>query len=267
MNALTRRTAMFAVSLFAMTACGAAGGDDAKSSDGAAALTEMTMGADDAPVTIVEYASWTCPACLQFQNDVVGKLKSEYVDTGKVKFTFREYPTAPANISVAGFAVARCAGEDSYFEIVDELFSRQNAILGLAREGGQVKAALQQVAANHGISDEAEFDACLQDSDIRKAIAASVVQGEADGVEGTPTLLMNGSKLPGHEWRRWEGMKAVLDEALGEDAPAPAEPAAATEEMPAEPDTAPADDTDVESGDMEGDMEIVEPTSGEATPE
>lgn len=266
MNALTRRTAMFAVSLFAMTACGAAGGEDAGSADTSsegAAVTEMTMGADDAPVTIVEYASWTCPACLQFQTDVVGKLKSEYIDTGKVKFTFREYPTAPANISVAGFAIARCAGEDAYFEIVDELFSRQRAILSLAREGGQVKAALQQVAANHGISDEAEFDACLQNSDIRKAIAASVVQGESDGVEGTPTLMMNGSKLPGFDWRQWDGMKAVLDEALGEDAPAPVEPAAATEEMPAEPDAAPAEDSGAESGDME----MVEPTSGEDTPE
>lgn len=273
MTAILRRTAFAAATLLAISACGAADDNGASSADGSAeaATNEMVMGADDAPVTIVEYASWTCPACLQFQNDVVGKLKEEYVETGKVKFIFREFPTAPANISVAGFAIARCAGEDNYYDVLDELFSRQNAILSLAREGGQVKAALQQVAANHGITDEAEFDACLQDSGIRKAIAASVAQGEEDGVSGTPTVLMNGEPLAGYDWRSWGGMQTVLNEALGEDAPvteaaAPAEVPAMTEvpqEAPAEGEAAPEGDTTGESGDTD----MAEPTAGEPAPE
>ncbi|MEQ9314511.1 MAG: DsbA family protein [Henriciella sp.] len=259
MKALSRHTAIAAVSMFALVACGNADGDGTSKSSGstdAAALTEMSMGADDAPVTVIEYASWTCPACLQFQNDVVGQMKEDYVDTGKVKFVFREFPTAPVNISVAGFAIARCAGEDKYFDVLDELFSRQTALLAVAREGGQVKSALQQVAANHGITDEAEFDACLQSSDIRKAIAASVAAGENDGVEATPTLLVNGQTLPGFDWRRPEGMQAVLNEALGEDAPA-------SEPDTAEPVSAPAEDSSAESTDSPAE----DPAMDAGTPE
>ncbi|MGB3626078.1 MAG: thioredoxin domain-containing protein [Henriciella sp.] len=252
MKPLSRHAATVAVSMLALAACGNAEVDSASQTAGspdAAAVTEMSMGADDAPVTVIEYASWTCPACLQYENDVVGQMKEEYVETGKVKFIFREYPTAPVNITVAGFAIARCAGEDKYFDVLDELFSRQTAILAVAREGGQVKAALQQVAANHGITDEAEFDACLQNRDIRKAIAGAVAAGDADGVQGTPTVLVNGQVLPGYEWRRLEGMRAVLDEALGEDAPAPAEPeAASAEDMESESGDAPELEPATDSG-------------------
>ncbi|WP_169711669.1 DsbA family protein [Henriciella litoralis] len=254
MRVISRRTAVLAVSFLAMAACGAAG--DNEKSDGSsseAALKEMTLGADDAPVTLVEYASWTCPACLQFQNEVVGKLKSEYVETGKVKFIFREFPTAPAEISVAGFAVARCAGEDKYYDVLDELFSRQTAILSLARQGGQVKQALQQVAANHGITDPAEFDACLQNADIRRAIAASVSAGDEAGVNATPTVFMDGEKLEGYDWRQWAGMQAVLNEALGEETPA----------------AAPVEDTDADTAPEEtpADGDASEEAPGETTPE
>lgn len=254
MKALSRHAATLAVSVLAIAACGAAGSDtdDGNTGSDAAALTEMSIGADDAPVTVIEYASWTCPACLQFENDVVGAMKEQYVETGKVKFVFREFPTAPANISVAGFAIARCAGEDKYFDVLEELFARQTAILAVAREGGQVKSALQQVAANHGITDEAEFDSCLQNAEIRRAIAASVAAGENDNVQGTPTLLVNGEVLPGFEWRRLEGMQAVLNEALGEEAPAAAEPEAA-----------PADDMEPESSDAPE----VEPATDSVEPE
>ncbi|MEM5516820.1 DsbA family protein [Henriciella sp. AS95] len=262
MKAITSRASLFAVSMLALAACGGAGSTEGQQTSGSpdtAALTEMSMGADDAPVTVIEYASWTCPACLQFQNDVVGQFKDEYVETGKVKFVFREFPTPPARLSIAGFAVARCAGEDKYFDVLDELFSRQTAILTLAREGGQVTEALQQIAANHGITDKAEFDSCLNDADIRKAIAASVAAGETDGVNATPTVLLNGEPLPGYDWRRWDGMKAVLDEALGEDAPAAdtaATPAPTAEDMPAEDSEGESDNSDA-----------VETDSGETTPE
>ena len=256
LNTFTRRTALFAVSLFAMAACGASGGEG--DAQGEAALKEITLGDDDAPVTILEYASWTCPACLQFHTDVVGKMKEEYVETGKVKYIFREFPTAPAQISVAGFAVARCAGEDQYYDVLDELFSRQTAILSLARQGGQVKAALQQVGANHGITDAEEFEACLQNADIRRAITASVMAGEEDGVTGTPTVFLNGEKLEGYAWREWNGMQETLNAALGEDAP---EAANASEE----PEM--SDDSDMTGESGESDGEITTAPTGEDTSE
>lgn len=259
MKFLSRRTVLFAASMFAMAACGASG-DDAKTST-EAALNEISLGSDDAPVTLVEYASWTCPHCAQFHDDVVKKLKDEYVDTGKVKYVFREFPTAPAEISVAGFAVARCAGDDKYYDVLDELFSRQSAILSIAREGGQVKAALQQVGANHGITDAAQFEECLKDSDIRRAISASVMAGEEAGVNATPTIFINGDKVDGYAWREWTGMQDILNAELGEDAPA-AEPAAA--EAPAA-----AGDTEAESGEADAEVTDTPATddTGESTPE
>lgn len=256
MNVFTRRTSVLAVSFLMMAACGASGDEtDTANGSSEAALQEISVGADDAPVTIVEYASWTCPACLQFHNEVVGNLKEDYVDTGKVRYVFREFPTAPAEISVAGFAIARCAGADSYYDVLDELFSRQTAILGLARQGGQVKQALQQVAANHGISDPAEFDECLQNSDIRRAISASVAAGDQQGVNATPTVFLNGEQLEGYAWRQWPAMQEILNEELGEEAPATAEEPVMT------------DEGDMSGESMNSDAESMDETEGEAAPQ
>ncbi|WP_018146612.1 DsbA family protein [Henriciella marina] len=256
MNALTRRSSILAVSFLMMAACGASGDETGQANGSSeAALQEISLGADDAPVTIVEYASWTCPACLQFHNEVVGNLKEDYVDTGKVRYVFREFPTAPAEISVAGFAIARCAGEDSYYDVLDELFSRQTAILSLARQGGQVKQALQQVAANHGISDPAEFDACLQNSDVRRAISASVAAGDQQGVNATPTVFLNGEQLEGYAWRQWPAMQEILNEELGEEAPGDAEEPVMT------------DEGDMSGESMNSDAESMDETEGEAVPQ
>ncbi|MEL7112429.1 MAG: thioredoxin domain-containing protein, partial [Pseudomonadota bacterium] len=125
MSLYTRRATVAALSLFALSACGAADTSNAQespSSPSGVALTDMTLGSDDATITVVEYASWTCPACLQFHNDVIPVLKADYVETGQVKFIFREFPTPPANVAVAGFALARCAGEDQYYSVIDDLF-------------------------------------------------------------------------------------------------------------------------------------------------
>lgn len=260
MKLVSRRSTLLAFSFLMMAACGASGDETAETGGtSSAALQEIALGEDDAPVTIIEYASWTCPACLQFHTDVVGNMKEEYIDTGKVRYIFREFPTAPAQISVAGFAVARCAGEDKYYDVLNELFSRQTAILSLARQGGQVKQALQQVAANHGISDPEEFDACLQNSDIRRAISASVAAGERDDVTGTPTVLLNGEKLEGYAWRQWPGMQETLNEALGEDAPQTVSEEAETPAM--------TDEGDTTDESMNSDAEAMDETEGEAAPQ
>ena len=246
MTRFTRRTAIASLGFLALVACGPAGGDGDKtpttggSGDSKAALEDNIRGDINAPITMIEYASWTCSHCLQFHRDVMPVIQSEYIDTGKVRFVFREFPTAPANISVAGFALARCAGPDKYYDVVDELFERQSGILSMARQGNQVRAALMQVAENHGISGEEAFDACLQNGDIRRAISTSIARADSVGVDSTPTVLVNGVMLPGYDWRYPEGMRAVLDAELAKVAPAavedeaPAEPASDdTEEAPA----------------------------------
>ncbi len=227
MSQICRRTALAGLLSLALAACNQ-GGSDAESPahDGgttSAALQDMVLGDPDAAVTITEYASWTCPACLQFHNEVVPMMLTDYVETGKVKYVFREFPTAPPNITIAGFAIARCAGPDKYFDVLDELFDRQQGIIAVAREGGQVRVALQQVAANHGIQGDDAFDACLQDQSIRRAIAASVALGDSQQVSATPTVFLNGERLEGSAWRYEAGMRDVLNEALGEDTPSEVE--------------------------------------------
>lgn len=220
---ISRRFAVAGFAALALAACGPAGGEDTgtPTSGGpdsieGAALGDMVKGNADATVEVIEYASWTCGACLDFDQRVMPVIQSDYIDTGKVKFIFREFPTAPANISVAGFAIARCAGEDKYFDVIDELFDRQPGILAIARQGDQVRAALAQVASNHGLDADA-FEACLQDQSVRRAISEKIDMGEQTGVNATPTLFVNGERLQGYDWRNPEGMRAVLDEALGVD--------------------------------------------------
>ncbi len=236
----TRRVALAAIASLALSACGQAGGEDVapdtpsspgNSSVSNAALKDIIIGDPNAPVTMIEYASWTCPACLNFDQTVMPMIKSDYIETGKVRFVFREFPTPPANIAVAGFAIARCAGEDKYYAVIGELFERQAGILAMVRQGDQVKSALMQIAENHGISGEEAFEACLQDSDIRRAISTAVGRGDASGVNSTPTVFVNGEMLKGYEWRYPEGMRLALDEALGV---SPGEDAAAEDAIPAD---------------------------------
>lgn len=215
---ITRRITLAAISAFALGACGAADTGNAQtgsSGSGEVALTDITLGDADAPITMVEYASWTCPACLQFQNDVIPILKSEYIETGKVRFVFREFPTPPANISVAGFALARCAGKDSYYDAVEDLFQAQSNIIGLAQTGGDIEGALRNIASTYGI-EGAAFTDCLSNKDVTYAIGESVMKGDSQGVNSTPTVFLNGEKLQGYEWRTADGMRAVLDARLGE---------------------------------------------------
>ena len=94
-----------------------------------------------------------------------------------------------------------------------------------------MKSALMQIAENHGISGEEAFDACLQDGDIRRAISTAVGRGDASGVTSTPTVFVNGEVLEGYDWRYPEGMRLVLDEALGV---SPASDAPAEDAAPAE---------------------------------
>jgi protein-disulfide isomerase len=227
MNRFTRRTMVAALSAIALAGCGAA--DTSQAQDGTPgssdlALTDIALGDDAAPITVVEYASWTCPACLQFHTDVIPMLKADYVETGKVKFIFREFPTPPANVSVAGFALARCAGKDQYYNVIDDLFDAQTNILNLARSGGDIEGALRNLASSYGIQGDG-FTECLGNRDVTYAISESVMKGDSQGVNSTPTVFLNGQKLQGYEWRSAEGMKSLLDAELGID---PASEAAET---------------------------------------
>ncbi len=210
---LSRRSTLAALSLALITACGSANGDDNPVATGSA-LNDMVLGDRNAPVTLIEYASVTCGACYQFHRDVVPTIRERFVEPGHVKFVFREFPTPPQDVAVAGFAVARCAGPDKYFDVIDDLFDSQPGIIEAARIGA-VRAALEAVAARHGIEGSEAFEACINNREIRQAIADTVLTGEEFGVTATPTLILQGEKLePSIRSRTAEGLSAMIEAEL-----------------------------------------------------
>jgi protein-disulfide isomerase len=182
----------------------------------AAALEgDMTIGDPAARVQLIEYASLTCPHCAAFHAEVFPRLKAAYVDTGRIGFTLREFPTAPAPVAFAMFQLARCGGADAplYFERVGELFQRQSAVLQTGTGAG-VRAALIQIGVGWRLS-EADVIACMQDEGAVARITRSIEAGQAVPIHGTPALVLNGELLSGPDSVTFAGLSAQLDQALG----------------------------------------------------
>jgi len=204
---MARRSTIAALFALGLAACGGDSSGDRATATGD--LVDKTMGSADAPVEFIEYASITCGACAQYHRDVLPTIK-EMVDQGRVRFVFREYPTPPAEVAVAGFAAARCAADDAaYFAMLDDMFENQQGILAATRNG-TVRTALQAVAARHGV-DGAAFDACLNDEKIRSEIQAAATKGQNDGVNSTPTFFLNGRRLSGVEGRTVESIEELVN--------------------------------------------------------
>jgi protein-disulfide isomerase len=154
------------------------------------ALPEKTMGKDDAKVTIVEYASMTCPHCAHFNETTFPDLKKNYIDTGKVRYILREFPFDPR--AEAGFMLARCAG-DNYFAMVDVLFRQQMQWAA----GDNTKEALLQIARLAGFTQES-FNACLTDQKLLDQVRAVQKRGADEfKVDSTPTFFINGKTYKG----------------------------------------------------------------------
>ena len=154
------------------------------------ALPDMALGKEDAPVTIVEYSSLSCPHCAAFHRDVMPSLKSEYIDTGKVRYMEREFPLN--NAALAGAVLARCIDPSRFFAFTDLLFSRQE-------DWAFKEDALQTLrlyAKQAGLND-ADFDKCIDDEALQKKILAVRDRGEKEGVHGTPTFFINGKIFNG----------------------------------------------------------------------
>ncbi len=172
---------------------------------------DMVIGSPDAKVTVIEYASLTCPHCATFHETIFPALKEKYVDTGRVKFIFREFPTPPAEFSYIGSVLARCAaeknGSDAYFAVIGALFRTQRTWIF----GDNPKAELLKVAGQVGM-DEATFDACLKRQDLIDAINKRVEEGaEKYSITGTPSFVIDGEKVTAHTE---EDFEKILDEKL-----------------------------------------------------
>jgi protein-disulfide isomerase len=170
---------------------------------------ERTLGADDAPVTLVEYAMFTCPHCANFHETVFPRIKENYIDTGKVRLVYREvYFNRP---SLWAAMIARCAPEDRYFGIVDVLFDRQQDWAAAENEQ-ELIGKLFSIGRQAGLTDE-QMNACLQDRALAEALVAEYqAKATADGIDATPTFFIDGEKQPNASY---EDLSARLDEALG----------------------------------------------------
>jgi protein-disulfide isomerase len=152
---------------------------------------EMALGNPAAKVTVVEYASDTCPHCARFGEQVFPAFKAKYVDTGKVRYVFREFLTPPVNVAAAGFLLARCAGKDNYFKVVDAEFRAQERMY----ESGDVHGILGEIGKSYGLS-QAQVDACIQDPAALAALQQRVDKAaDEEHISGTPTILVNGKVL------------------------------------------------------------------------
>ncbi|MEZ5893058.1 MAG: DsbA family protein [Parvularculaceae bacterium] len=157
------------------------------------ALSDMTLGSPDAPVLLIEYASTTCPHCASFHEGVFPTIKKDFIDTGKVRMVFREFPTSPANLSVAASMLARCAAEkagskDAYFHVLGSLFATQRTwILSETPRDELIK-----IASQAGMT-EADFDACVGRKELLDFLNENITEArDKYDINSTPSFVVNG---------------------------------------------------------------------------
>lgn len=171
-------------------------------------LPDMALGPKDAAVTITEYASMTCPHCARFAEDVFPKIKTEYIDTNKIRYVFREFPLDIK--AAAGAMLARCIAKDDagkYFAVIDTLFRSQDTWTG-----SKTTESLKLIGKQTGLT-EAEVESCLKDQALLDKIAADQkYANEVLKVNSTPSFFINGDLVKGEI--AFEDFKKKIDPLL-----------------------------------------------------
>jgi protein-disulfide isomerase len=198
---ITASLAVAALALTALTATPALAQD--------VEVQEMVLGADDAPVTVIEYASFTCPHCANFHDTVFDDLKRDYIDTGKVRFVYREVYFDRFGLW-AGM-VARCGGGERYFGIADIIYSTQSEWTA-GNDPVTIVGNLRRIGKTAGLTD-AQLDACLSDTAKAEALVAWYQENsEADDIRSTPSFIIDGEQFGNMSF---EDFSAILDDKLG----------------------------------------------------
>jgi protein-disulfide isomerase len=157
-------------------------------------LPDLSLGKEDAPNTIVEYASMTCPHCAAFHETVLPELKTKYIDTGQARLILREFPLD--QLAAQASMVARCAGPDRYYPMVGALFETQE---NWVAEGAEGTEKLLQIAKQAGFTKE-KFDQCIGDKALFEKILETRTRGhETFGIDSTPSFFVNGKRLTGEQ--------------------------------------------------------------------
>lgn len=173
-------------------------------------IVEMVQGTPDAPVTVIEYASYTCPHCATFHAGAYRRLKADYIDTGKVRLIYREVYFDRYGLWAS--MIARCGGAEKFFEITDRIYAGQ-ADWTRAGDDAAVAAALREIGRAAGIA-AAPLEACMQDAEkLRALVAWYQKNAQADGIDATPSFVINGVKVPNQSYASFS---ALIDAELGQ---------------------------------------------------
>lgn len=207
---LKRRRFLIAAGLVLATGAAYAqdieGDGKASAAELAPPLPDMALGPRDAKVTLVEYASASCPICAAFHQSHFGALRAAYINKGKLHFILREYPHNDG--ALGAFMVARCAPPDQYFTYIDWFFTTQEAWTPKPLEG------LKEIALANGMTAET-FARCLKDEKLAKAILDGRNLARTHGVKSVPSFFLNGERFTGEA--TYEALSAEIDRLL--DAP------------------------------------------------
>lgn len=177
--------------------------------------SDIAIGSKDAKVVLVEYASVTCPHCANFHNNVLPTLKEKYVTPGKLRVVFREYPTAPVELAMAGHAIARCAGGEKRDLVISTIMRQQMEMVTQAQGPTGAEQYFKTLAASVGMSEQ-QYKDCLSNEEVLKTLVEVKEGGDKAGVTGTPTFFINGVKFeaPGGREVEAKDMIPVLDAAI-----------------------------------------------------
>ena len=184
-------------------------------------VDDRVLGQDKAPITIFEYASLTCPHCAEFNVDTLPKLKAAWIDTGKAKLIYRDYPLDQLALRAA--VLARCAPPERFYAFIDALFHSQDSWA----TASDTRDALAKIGRLGGV-DEQQFNQCMNDQKLAdKVVAERLVAQDQYGVDSTPTFFINGTKVVGAQsYETFNQTLTAAASASGIAAPPP--PAAAT---------------------------------------
>lgn len=167
---------------------------------------EFVEGNPKAKVTVIEYASLTCPHCARFFENSYPTLKKDYIDTGKIKFIYRDFPTPPEQLSFAGAVIARCAPGNNGLKVIAAIFKGQGEWFQ------DPEKHFRKYAKDNGI-DDAAFDACLENKELQKAMLDTITKAATEyHISSTPSFLVGDVLVEGETW---EPLRDAIDKALG----------------------------------------------------
>lgn len=154
--------------------------------------SDHTLGQTTAPITLIIYASITCPHCSLWFKTTWPDVIANYVDTGKVRIVFREFPTPPAQLAIAGFQIANCAPEDKFFELIEHQMVEQDSIIQSVKDGKGLETYLA-IAKMAGLNSEAEMNTCFGSIEGRKRLAKSMELAHSGNIGHVPNFIINGT--------------------------------------------------------------------------